>query len=274
MESAAAVRSPDGPDNASVPGLPEDAEDDPETAGTIVAPDAVLPGTEATDLSWASGGAGPAGAGTAGNRPGDGEPETAQPAGAEAGMPPPDPVLEPDILSDAAGDNSGEAATEGEPAPGGEKSQRGEGVSAEAGADGAAPAAGEAVVETFFIFRIRPRSRGPRRGSPRHAGEQGQGHDHGPGREHRPRRGGGKPGEAQPAAAGDAGGRPERREGGGKRPDRPEGEAGRHRAKGKGPKRDRQDKGEPRQFEAKPPRRDKPVDPDSPFAILQQLKNR
>jgi ATP-dependent RNA helicase SUPV3L1/SUV3 len=73
--------------------------------------------------------------------------------------------------------------------------------------------------------------------------------------------------------AADAGGRPERR-GEGKGP--PKGQRG-----GKGPK----DKGrrdgprdgaddQPRRFEAKPPRQDKPIDPDSPFAILQQLKNR
>ena len=46
------------------------------------------------------------------------------------------------------------------------------------------------------------------------------------------------------------------------------------RPKGKGPKGKRKEGGGPRQMEARPPRKEKAIDPDNPFAVLQQLKDR
>jgi ATP-dependent RNA helicase SUPV3L1/SUV3 len=73
-----------------------------------------------------------------------------------------------------------------------------------------------------------------------------------------------------------ADGEPNARTGGGGKPGGP--------ARGKGPRKGGKKGGPnaggkggnkgPRQMSARPPRSDKPVDPDSPFAVLSQLKNK
>ena len=40
-----------------------------------------------------------------------------------------------------------------------------------------------------------------------------------------------------------------------------------------GPKHRHSDDGAPRRTQASPPKKERPIDPDNPFAILQQLKN-
>jgi ATP-dependent RNA helicase SUPV3L1/SUV3 len=117
---------------------------------------------------------------------------------------------------------------------------------------------GEAEIEVFYTFKLRPRyqpgSGGPRR---REAGDGvGEpGAKHGRGSSGKP---GGKPGDRQDG------------------PGRSKGSF-----KGKGPRRDRPDHARPNQAGAAPkpdperPRREeRPIDPLSPFAILQQLKDK
>jgi ATP-dependent RNA helicase SUPV3L1/SUV3 len=127
--------------------------------------------------------------------------------------------------------------------------------------------------EAYFVFRSRPRNRA-RRGSPqrpvsdgrpngerRHTRRPKQGDDgpgtKPPGEERRATRGDGK-------HAVDAGNGRDERGGDGLKDGR----------RGKGAKDKRRGEDQLRRFEAKPARQEKPVDPDSPFAILQQLKNR
>ncbi|MGB0928441.1 MAG: helicase-related protein [Pikeienuella sp.] len=112
-------------------------------------------------------------------------------------------------------------------------------------AETAAEPAAEAPVEqevfyTFTIARRPQHNRGPRRDTGRNEG--------------------GKDGEAKRE-----GGRPRQ---GGKPGERPRGKGGKRPPKGKGGERDNN---KPRTFSAAP-KRDKPMDPDSPFAILQKLK--
>jgi ATP-dependent RNA helicase SUPV3L1/SUV3 len=118
---------------------------------------------------------------------------------------------------------------------------------AEAGAAkvGAAEAGAAAETEVFYTFRLRPRHRpGP--------GARPDGAKH---REGRPRKGGHKGGS---------------RDGGGEGTG---GEARHGKGKGKGPRRDRDDKAAKDRPE-RPRREEKPIDPNSPFAVLMQLKNK
>ena len=162
-----------------------------------------------------------------------------------------------------------------------------------------------AEMESYYRFTWAPRSRGPRprpegeaRGPrrPRHGaaataeggdrgpdprprpqGERGpdqraQGEGAGPGDRNRGRRMGGRQdgdapgngprGEGKPPRHGKGGDRHER---GGERGDRPE-------RSGKPPRGGKPEGG--RSYEARPPRAEKPIDPDSPFAVLAALKNR
>ncbi|MCA0919614.1 helicase-related protein [Pseudooceanicola nanhaiensis] len=119
---------------------------------------------------------------------------------------------------------------------------------APAAVDGEADAAPE--IEVFYTFtwgRNRQANRGPRRG-----GQQGQGAREG-------REGGnrGKPrGENRGEGRGDRG---------------PRGDKGPRGAKGKGKPRD----AGPKTYEARPPRKEKPIDPDNPFAAaLMGLKDK
>ena len=118
--------------------------------------------------------------------------------------------------------------------------------------DGAQPASAEAETEVFFTFRWGRKPAGQGRG-PRRGGEargqggkpQGRGDDN--------RREGGKPGG--PRRDGAKGGKP-RREGG--KPGKPQG-----------------DHGKTKSFEARPPRKEKQIDPDNPFAAaLMGLKQK
>jgi ATP-dependent RNA helicase SUPV3L1/SUV3 len=108
-----------------------------------------------------------------------------------------------------------------------------------------APAAEGPEMETFytFVWRPKPRERAPRpdrtrpEGQPRRDGADARGK---PGGERR-----GKPG-----------GKP-----GGERRGKPKGKRDEHQGGGKS-------------FEARPPRREKPIDPDNPFAVLAALKGK
>ena len=98
-------------------------------------------------------------------------------------------------------------------------------------------------MEVFYTFKLKPRARpsGPGRGQGQRAGQgqrQGQG-----GRQD----GSGGPGKSF---------------------------AGKGKGKGRGPKGKGggKDSG-PRRMEARPPKKDRPIDPDNPFAILQKLKD-
>lgn len=179
--------------------------------------------------------------------------------------------------------------------------------SAEAGADVAADA--EAVVETeaYYTFTWAPRprhDRGPRRDggregqAPRGPRREGQARDGQP-REGQARDG--QPRAAQPAGEGaprpDRGPRPPRdgdrpaRSGDGKpREDRPRSDAPRGEGKPEGRREDHRKGGkpgqgghhgkdkprghEPKSYEARPPKADKPIDPDNPFAALLALKGK
>ncbi|MGD9918978.1 MAG: helicase-related protein [Paenirhodobacter sp.] len=120
---------------------------------------------------------------------------------------------------------------------------------AEAEAEAAAP-----EMETFYTFAWAPRprhhDRGPRREGGRDQGAQGQGEG----------RDGGKPRREH---RGEGGGKP-RRDGeeGGKFGGKPKGKPGKFGGKG-GKSRD-EDKAH--HYEARPPKKDKPIDPDNPFA--------
>jgi len=109
-------------------------------------------------------------------------------------------------------------------------------------------------METFYTFRILPKGRRQRGDGPRREGSQGAAREGG---ENRPPR---KEGDRQPRReAGKSDSRPKdaNRKGG-----KPRGKPGQDR--GNAPK---------REHTAAPPRSNRPVDPDSPFAILQKLKD-
>ena len=161
----------------------------------------------------------------------------------------------------------------------------------------AVPAEGDEAVEapapemeTFYTFTWAPRPRHDHRGPRR----EGQGRE-GQGREGQAREGQGREGQAPRGDRPARGPRPE----GGKREDRPRGE-GQPRREGaeggkreggkrdfggkrdggkpdhaKGPRRDQGKDGQKsKTFEARPPRAEKPIDPDNPFAALLALKGK
>ncbi|MCL5775790.1 disulfide oxidoreductase [Limibaculum sp. FT325] len=163
------------------------------------------------------------------------------------------PVAEPAQMAEAA------PAAEVQPEAPGEAP-----LPVEGAAPAEPPAGSESAVEieAFFTFTLRPRPR-PGRGQAREQERSGQeraGHGH------RERRGGAKK-DADGAGGGD-----------GERPGKPRGTGPGKGRKGKpgfehGGK--RPPRGDEVRASAAPPRprrEDKPVDPDSPFAILQQLK--
>lgn len=131
-------------------------------------------------------------------------------------------------------------------------------------AEGAQESETPSETETFYVFKLKPRGR------PQHRGNRGpQGGD-------RARQGNGAQGAEQKQGEADRQeqphkGRRNRAEfGKGKRPEQGDGKG--QGKKGKKPRRDKQDG--PRNVSAGPKRDDTKIDPDNPFAVLQQLKNR
>ncbi len=122
-------------------------------------------------------------------------------------------------------------------------------------------------IEVFYIFRTAPRGR---RGPPRERGQeqgagQGQARRDGQQRRHHGGKDGGKDG-------GRDGGKDGAKGGGERRGAKDGGKGGgKGGPKGKRKDRGRDDRG-PRKISAGPPKKDRPVDPDNPFAVLQQLK--
>jgi ATP-dependent RNA helicase SUPV3L1/SUV3 len=173
--------------------------------------------------------------------------------------------------ADAAEETAGEAPAAEAPASETpvEETPATETAEAPAASDAAAPeAAGESAepVEAKPVLLWRPGSR--------HDNQRQGGHRHGGERSERGERRGGDRNRGQ--QAGERGERGERREGGRGRPDQNRG--GRD-GKPQGGNRDRNEQrnergGKPQQakFEARPPRKEKPIDPDSPFAKLAALK--
>ncbi|UXS03160.1 helicase-related protein [Agrobacterium tumefaciens] len=134
----------------------------------------------------------------------------------------------------------------------------------------AADASAGEVAEPKPVLLWRPGGRNEnQRGENRRPGNRGQGREQG-GREQGERRGEGRRDNREASNGGDG----ERKRDGG-RPDR----GNRNDRNDRGERKDRPDRndrgGKPQQgqrFEAKPPRKEKPLDPDSPFAKLAALK--
>ncbi|MFB2551416.1 helicase-related protein [Ensifer soli] len=194
---------------------------------------------------------------------------------------------EPEVVAPADGAVATEAA------PGAEEAAAEPVTTA---ADGEAQPSAEPVEpKPVLLWRPGGRNDNPQRNAGRpHQGNRRQGQGHGQGQ--------GQPRAGQPAAAAEAGargeGREERHDRGGRpdqRNDRPKGRDGkpqhgkrndrgeRDPNRGDRPERgerserpDRKDNrgGKPAHFESRPPRAEKPVDPDSPFAKLAALKER
>ena len=129
------------------------------------------------------------------------------------------------------------------------------------------PDATTGEMETFYTFRILPRGRRQRGDQNRN---QGDGNREGGNREGGERAGGNR--RRQPKTEG--GERPARADGGG----RPDGKRDGNRKQGgkgnpRGGKPGQTDRQPKREYSAAPARAAKPLDPDSPFAILQKLKD-
>lgn len=187
-------------------------------------------------------------------------------------------------VGEEPGAEAGQEAPVAESAPVGEEPS-----GTEAAPVGQEPSGTEAAeVEVYYTFTWAPRPRGDRR--PRHDRQErpaGQGD-----RTRGPRGRGPNPdparaGEAAQAAAQPARGERPRPEGRPDRPrnenrgenrgDKPRGDKPRHDGRdGRNdkPRGDKRGNSQPRSFEAHPPRNEKPVDPDNPFAILASLKDR
>ncbi|MDP9589213.1 UNVERIFIED_ORG: ATP-dependent RNA helicase SUPV3L1/SUV3 [Shinella zoogloeoides] len=176
--------------------------------------------------------------------------------------------------ADAAEESAGEAPAAEAPASETpvEETPAAETAEAPAALDAAAPeAAGESAepVEAKPVLLWRPGSR--------HDNQRQGGHRHGGERPERGERRGGDRNRGQ--QAGERGERGERREGGRGRPDqnrggrdgKPQG-GNRDRNEQRGERNERGGKPQQAKFEARPPRKEKPIDPDSPFAKLAALK--
>lgn len=176
--------------------------------------------------------------------------------------------------ADAAEESAGEAPAAEAPASETpvEETPATETAEAPAALDAAAPeAAGESAepVEAKPVLLWRPGSR--------HDNQRQGGHRHGGERPERGERRGGDRNRGQ--QAGERGERGERREGGRGRPDqnrggrdgKPQG-GNRDRNEQRGERNERGGKPQQAKFEARPPRKEKPIDPDSPFAKLAALK--
>ena len=173
----------------------------------------------------------------------------------------PEPQAGADSEAAASSESPAEAGFAGAAPDAGAAPEAGavEDQAADQAAEGA-EAAAQAETEVFYTF-----SWGGNRGGQRGQREGGN-------------RQGGRPRRDAGAGGGNRGDRAERGDRGG---DRPKGGKGKPKGKG-GPKGDRgdrqgRDQGRdqgPKTFEARPPRKEKPVDPDNPFAVLAALKNK
>ncbi|WP_313665227.1 helicase-related protein [Shinella sp.] len=174
--------------------------------------------------------------------------------------------------ADAAEETAGESPAAEAPASETpvEEAPAAETAEAPAASEAAAPeAAGEGAdpVEVKPVLLWRPGSR--------HDNQRQGGHRHGGERPERGERRGGDRNRGQ-----QAGERGERREGGRGRPDqnrgnrdgKPQGGNRPDRNEQRGERNDRGGKPQQAKFEARPPRKEKPIDPDSPFAKLAALK--
>ena len=157
-------------------------------------------------------------------------------------------VPEPEVTAESTGTVP---AAEAEPAAVEAAAEAAKAVATDPAADAASetesaaapdPATAEGELEPFYIFTRTPRRRP----------ERGRRDDKPQGRDQRP---GGKPG-----------GKPERRAGGPS-----QGPRGKGPGKGKGPKPENRREAP---ASARPPRHEKPIDPDNPFAALMALKTR
>ena len=127
-------------------------------------------------------------------------------------------------------------------------------------------ASAPAETEVFYVFKLKPRGRPQHRGNRNNRGGQGDRTKHGEDSQGANQSRDGDAGDQQPRK-----GRRNRAEfGKGKRADQSEGTG--QGKKGNKPRRDKQDG--PRKISAGPKRDDSKIDPDNPFAVLQQLKNR
>ncbi len=253
--------APDAPPEAVAPEAPEARPPETPPAPEPEAPAPADPTAPETETA-AAGEEAPSSAASEGAP--SPEPEAAEPAAATE--PEPGPA-----------DAPGEPSTEAAPAP------------SEPGAQAVAADApsGATEMEVYYVFTLRPRR--PAGGAKRRRGgegRQGEGQREGqaetrrgPPRREKPADGEGRaPAQGQrrrePGARADAAPAPRQRS------DGPPAE-GKGAGPGKGPGKGKRGKGRPPQDDAqrpprgdRKPRDDKPVDPDSPFAILQQLKNR
>jgi len=167
--------------------------------------------------------------------------------------------------AEQAARKAAEPDPQADPGPGTEAASE-SGVESETASGAEAPAA---EMEVFYTFTWAPRPRGGHRRSDRHGqGHQGHG-DRNQGDRNQGERG---PRREREAAAKAGTGQEGRRDGkpseGGKRRDDRSERGPKGKSKGK-PRHDG-----PKSFEARPPRAEKPADPDSPFAILAALKNK
>nr|WP_298101033.1 helicase-related protein [uncultured Shinella sp.] len=184
-----------------------------------------------------------------------------------------------EAVTETADEHDADASDESEAPAATAEAPAAETVEAPAAVEAAAE--GEAV-EAKPVLLWRPGSRhdnqrqgGHRHGGERHQGGERQGDRQGERQDRGERRGGDRnrgqqAGERGERREGGRGGRPDQGKGGrdgkpqgGNRPDR-----GDHR----GERNDRSAKPQQAKFEARPPRKEKPVDPDSPFAKLAALK--
>lgn len=183
-----------------------------------------------------------------------------------------------EAAAETSDEHDADAADESETPPAAVEAPAAETMEAPAAVEAAAE--GE-VVEAKPVLLWRPGSRhdNQRQGGHRHGGERHQGGERQGERQDRGERRGGDRNRGQ--QAGERGERGERRDGGrGGRPDqgkggrdgKPQGGNRPDRGDHRGDRNDRSGKPQQAKFEARPPRKEKPIDPDSPFAKLAALK--
>ncbi|AGT08437.1 helicase-related protein [Paracoccus aminophilus] len=149
-------------------------------------------------------------------------------------------------------------------------------AAAQADETGEAPEAPAAEAEVFYTFTWAPRPRGGNNRRPNHGqnhGQQGQ-EQQGDRPNRGPRRGPQGDGQAQGERGERSGGKPRHAGGNNRRRDE-DGEDGRNKGgKPRHPKGGNKGHEGAKSFSARPPRAEKPMDPDSPFAVLAALKNK